>query len=75
MSWLFVAGAAIVVFGWLGYRRRLAGVRSAGRLTDDAIRAIERGDRLEVEDPLDFGEAAEEEERFWGETWDEPEPM
>jgi hypothetical protein len=49
-------------------------VRASG-LTDAEIRAIERGERVEADGPLDLDEAAEEEERFWDETWDEPEPM
>jgi hypothetical protein len=74
MTWIFLAGALLVTFGWLGYRRRLNEVRGS-RLTDAHIRAIEAGARVDVDAPLDLDEAAEEEERFWDETWDEPEPM
>jgi hypothetical protein len=74
VSWIFLAGALLVTFGWLGYRRRIGEVRGS-RLTDDDIRAIEAGARVDVDAPLDLDEAAEEEERFWDETWDEPEPM
>jgi len=74
ISWLFAAGAALVVVGWLGYRRRLGRVKKHG-LDDGAIRQIEASGRVEMEDPLDLSEAAEEEERFWGESWDEPEAM
>ena len=31
--------------------------------------------RIEQDEPLDLEEAAAEEERFWSETWDEPEPL
>lgn len=73
LSWVF-AGAALLVAG-AGFlaRRRIARARAG--LSDDAIRAIEERGRLEVEDPLDLDEVAEEEERFWSETWDEPEPL
>lgn len=73
IQWLFVVGAVLVVAGWIGYRRRLRGVRDRG-LSDGAIRHIEARGRLDMDEPLDLDEAAEEEERFWGESWDEPEP-
>jgi hypothetical protein len=74
VNWIFAAGAALVVAGWLGYRRRMDQLRGT-RLSDDDIRMIERGGRVTADEPLDLEEAAEEEERFWDETWDEPEPM
>lgn len=73
-SWLFVAAAVLVVVGWLGYRRRLEQVKDRG-LDEGAIRQIEASGRVEIEEPLDLSEAAEEEDRFWSESWDEPEPM
>jgi hypothetical protein len=73
VNWIFLLGALLVTASWFGYRRRLAAVRP--RLTDSDIRAIERGDPIATEGVLDLDEAAEEEERFWDETWDEPEPM
>lgn len=73
IQWIFALGAAIVVVGWIGYRRRLDEVRGRG-LSDGAIRQIEASGRVEVEEALDLDEAAEEEERFWSESWDEPEP-
>ena len=72
MGWIFAAGAALVVAGWIGYRRRLASLPRD--LTDGEIRQIENHGRVEVEEPLDLEEAADEEERFWNETWDEAEP-
>jgi hypothetical protein len=74
VTWFFVVAALLVAFGWLGYRRRIGEVRGSG-LSDADIRAIEEGGRVAADDPLDLGEAAEEEERFWDETWDEPEPL
>ncbi len=73
MNWIFLMGAALVTAGWLAYRRRLSGVRA--RLTDEDMRAIERGEPIDRDEPLDLDEAAEEEDRFWDETWDEPEPF
>lgn len=74
MGWLFGLAALLVAAAGLGYRRRMAALEDGG-LTDDAIRRIERGGRVEAEEPLDLREAEEEEERFWGESWDEPEPF
>lgn len=74
MTWLFLAGALLVTFGWLGYRRRMDEARGP-RLTDADLRAIETHGRIDADEPLDLDEAAGEEERFWDETWDEPEPM
>jgi hypothetical protein len=74
VGWLFAVGAALVVVAWLARRRRLA--RMTGRLlSDDDIHRIEAGGRVELDEPLDLEEAAEEEERFWNESWDEPEPL
>ncbi len=65
-----------VVVGWLG-RRRLRRHIGADRprLGDDDVRRILREGRLEIEldEPLDPEEIEREEERFWSETWDEPE--
>ncbi|MDX1674152.1 MAG: hypothetical protein R3314_05045 [Longimicrobiales bacterium] len=74
IGWLFAVGALLVAGAWLGVRHRLRQLRDR-ELTDGAIRQIEASGRLEVDEPLDLDEAAAEEERFWGETWDEPEPL
>jgi type II secretory pathway pseudopilin PulG len=71
---LFAVAAVLVAAGWVGYRRRLARARAEG-LDESQIRQIERSGRVEVEEPLDLREAAEEEDQFWSETWDEPEPL
>ena len=73
LSWIFAGGALLVAGAGLLARRRMARVKAG--LSDDAIRAIEAHGRVEVEEPLDLDEARDEEERFWSETWDEPEPM
>ena len=73
IGWLFAGGALLVAGAGLMVRRRMARLRDG--LSDDAIRSIETSGRIEMDEPLDLGEAAEEEERFWSETWDEPEPL
>lgn len=74
IGWLFAIGGALVVVAGLSARRRIDRVTRKG-LSDEAIRHIESSGRLDVDAPLDLDEAAEEEERFWGESWDEPEPL
>ncbi len=58
-------------------RRALRSPRQEGWLTDDMVRQIvERGTLTDGQVPeraLDLEEIAREEERFWSETWDEPE--
>ena len=73
VAWLFVGGALLVAGAGLVARRRLVRLRRG--LSDDAIREIESRGRLQMDEPLDLAEAAEEEERFWSESWDEPEPL
>ncbi len=56
--------------------RRLLAARAERRprLTDEAIREIERHGRLERQEPLDLREIDSEERRFWQEEeWDESE--
>lgn len=73
-GWLFAIGAVLVVAAWYGNRRRLRRLKGRG-LSEGAIRQIEVSGRVEMDEPLDLDEAAEEEARFWGETWDEPDPL
>ena len=73
-GWLFAAGALLVAGAWYANRRRLRSMRQGG-LSDAAIRRIEASGRVELDEPLDLDEAREEEERFWNESWDEPEPL
>lgn len=73
VTWLFVGGAVLVAAAGLVARRRVTRLRDG--LTDDAVRAIEAHGRVDMDAPLDLDEAAEEEERFWSESWDEPEPL
>ena len=66
-----VASVLVAVAGVL-YLRRLRALKQSGGVTDAMIERIESMGRLEVDEPLDLEEAAAEEEKFWSETWDEP---
>jgi hypothetical protein len=72
----FVIAVIAIVAGLL-YRQRLDALRAEERvppvLSDDLIRKIERDGYIDVEDRLDMDHIREQEERFWEETWDEPE--
>ncbi len=63
--------SVLVVAAWIGYRRRL---HRSGQLDDADIRQIENAGWIDADEPLDMDEAREEEERFWNEDWEEPEP-
>ena len=71
-----VLAALTVAAGWSLYvrRKRLLAPR-APALDDDAIqRILETGELFVDEDePLNLDSIDEEEQRFWSETWDEPE--
>lgn len=76
IGWVFAIGSVLVAVAGIGYRRRLRGLEGDGDgLSESAIRQIEASGRVELDEPLDLDEAAEEEARFWGESWDEPEPL
>jgi hypothetical protein len=72
-SLLWIVAALLVALAGVFYLRRLRGLKNSDRVTDEMITRIESVGRVEVEDPLDLGEVAEEERKFWEETWDEPE--
>lgn len=69
--------AVLAVVGGAVVRRKLGASleRAEQALDDDAIRRIVETGSLTVDQdpPLDLEEIEEEEERFWSETWDEPE--
>jgi hypothetical protein len=70
---VLVIAACIYVY----VRRRASLTRREPRVDDAAIRTIvETGAlSLEEDEPLDMREIGEQEERFWSETWDEPEEV
>lgn len=67
-----LAVAAGVAVRWRIHRARRRGGKS--ELDDDAVRQIEETGRLETDErePLDHDRIRDEEDRFWAETWDEP---
>ncbi len=68
----FLMGVLAVAAAVATHRRIRSG--TGGRGLDDAqLRQIEETGRLELDAPLDREEIQAEEERFWEETWDEPE--
>jgi hypothetical protein len=70
---VLVIAACILVY----VRRRVSFSRRAPRVDDDAVRTIVATGALSIEEdePLDMREIEKEEERFWRETWDEPEEV
>jgi hypothetical protein len=66
--------ALTVAAGWSLYEQRMRRTRERLVLDDDAIRTILDTGELHVDEdePLNLEAIDEEEERFWSETWDEP---
>ncbi len=79
MVWLWILFGALVVLAALRQRSRLRANRprrAAPTIDDAAIRQIIGKGRLPSRDddpPLDMKAAAQAEEEFWAESWDEPE--
>jgi LPXTG-motif cell wall-anchored protein len=82
-EWLALISTAVgaVLIGAAGVvtwrrRRALKGPRESGWLTDEMVDRILREGRLEdryvPDEGLDLEEIQQEEDRFWSETWDEP---
>ncbi len=71
MSTFWIIAALLVLAAGILARRRIRDVRDP-RLDDDAIRRIELGLPLEVDEPLDLDDARAAEEEFWADP-DEPE--
>lgn len=68
---------AVVAYVAWRVRRRLRRLRTpqSGWLTNGMIRQIVMSGEIEGPDPpLDLKAIGREEDRFWAETWDEPEP-
>lgn len=66
---------ALVVVGGLAVRRRIRASRDRPVLDDDAVRRIVDTGRFpgDEDPPLDIDEIEEAEDRFWSESWDDPE--
>lgn len=79
MTWIWIGFGMLVVLAGVRYRLRLGvrqGSRTAPRVDDAAIEQIIRRGNMasaDEDDPLDMKAAAEAEEEFWAEPWDEPE--
>lgn len=73
-SLIWVALATLVIIAGLRIvaRVRLGRESDVRPLTDEEIRRLEAGGTIELDTPTDYEEVAEAEERFWGESWDEP---
>lgn len=80
MTWLYLLLALVVVAAALRIRHRLRRGRGSDSLTDDMVRRIEREGRVrweegEAREALDLEAIRKEEDRFWEQSWDEPEPL
>ncbi|MHB1168060.1 MAG: hypothetical protein ACYC28_02105 [Longimicrobiales bacterium] len=64
MSTIWIVAALLVAGAGFVARDRIRRVRSQ-QLDDDAIRRIELGFPVEIEEPLDMDEARAAEEEFW----------
>lgn len=70
--WIALAALTIIGGAQVWLRIRHARESKVHPLSDEEIRRLERGGSIEIEPPTDLNEAADEEEHFWGESWDEP---
>jgi hypothetical protein len=67
-----IAFAVLAAVAGALYLLRLREGISGDRVTDDIIEQIETTGRVELDEPLDLDEIADEEARFWDEErWDE----
>jgi len=73
--WLVLSTLVVAAAVRLHVRRRDLLASPLPQVDDAAIRAIlETGElRTEEDEPLDLREIDQSEERFWSETWEEPE--
>jgi hypothetical protein len=70
-----IVAALLAIAAGLLYRNRLEDTarEDPSALDDDLIRQIEENGWIELEEPLDLDHIREQEQRFWEESWDEPE--
>jgi hypothetical protein len=67
-----IAFAVLAAVAGTLYVLRLKEGVSGDHVTDDIVEQIERTGRVEMDEPLDLDEIADEEARFWEEErWDE----
>ncbi len=79
MGWLWIGLSALAALAGLRYLARLRATRAptgVPPVDDAALHAILHTGRLqarETDSPLDMRDAADAEDEFWSQTWDEPE--
>ncbi len=75
MTLIWIALSALVAAAGIRYVLRLRAASRGTRVDDDTIRQIMETGRVRRRDdaPLDMADAAEAEDEFWSESWDEPE--
>jgi hypothetical protein len=74
--WLVIS-ALVVAAGLKARARQREALGESARLDDDQVRSIVETGALpaDADEPLDMREIDAEEERFWSETWEEPEEL
>lgn len=75
MSVIWSVLAILVALAGLRYRQRLQDTREetdSSAIDDEAIDRIIADGKLATTDDLDLDAAAEAEDEFWNEYWDEP---
>jgi hypothetical protein len=71
--WLALTGLMVLAAIRLHVRHKELAASSLPQVDDDAIHEIlETGELTDDDEPLDLHEIGESEERFWSESWDEP---
>jgi hypothetical protein len=75
LLWFALTALMIAAGVRLHVQRKELSASPTPRVDDDALNAILTRGQLTVEEdePLDLTEIDEREERFWSESWDEPE--
>ena len=73
MQYLLIALLALLAGVLYLLRRAEARRQRQAGVTDELLRRIEEHGRVEMDEPLDLEEIQREEDRFWAESWDEPE--
>ena len=75
--WSILTMLVIAGFVFVYVRQKASIVQRSPSIDDAAVRTIVETGALAVEEdePLDMREIEAEEERFWSETWDEPEEV
>ncbi len=72
--WLALLALMVAAAVRLHARRKELAASPVPRIDDAAIMVIlEKGELTVDDEPLDLREIDEREERFWSESWDEPE--